>query len=241
MRNLRNLILAAALAAIAAAPVSAQSVTDVLDKYHTAVGGVDAWTDLSTMKAKGTIDVSGMVTGPFTIVQKRPTMARIDITVQGMTIVQAFDGTTAWQIVPFSGSTEPEVADDDTARQVIEQADLDGPLIGWKEAGSQIELAGVETVDGAEATKLKLTLNTGEVTYYYLDADYLPIKIVAVRDLQGVESELTTTLSDYKEVGGLMFPFKIAVDTPLGVQALTFDTIEVNTDVDESLFSMPGS
>jgi len=239
MGSFRTLMLAAALTATAAVPVSAQSVAEVLDHYHAAVGGVDAWTSLSTMKANGTINVSGMVTGPFTIVQKRPTMARIDITVQGMTIVQAFDGTTAWQIVPFTGSTEPELADEETASQVIEQADMDGPLIGWKEAGSQVELAGVEAVDGAETTKLKLTLKTGEVTYYYLDADYLPIKIVAVRNVGGVASELTTTLGDYREVAGLMFPFKIEVETPLGIQALTFDTIEVNTDVDESVFSMP--
>jgi len=240
MGNLRNLILAAALTAITSAPVTAQSVEDVLARYDAAVGGVDAWTGLSTMKAKGTINVmGGMMAGPFTIVQKRPAMARVDITVQGMTIVQAFDGETAWQVVPFTGSTAPQVADAETASQIIEQADLDGPLIGWKEAGHQVELAGMETIDGVEATKLKLTLNTGEVTYYYLDADFLPIKIVAVRGVQGVESELTTTLGDYKEVGGLMFPFKIEVDTPLGVQALNFDTIEVNVDVDDAVFSMP--
>lgn len=241
MRNVRNLVLAAALATIVAAPATAQSVEDVLARYDRAMGGVDAWLALNTMKAKGTITVSGMITGPFTIVQKRPTKSRMDMTVQGMTITQAFDGTRAWQIAPFTGSSAPEVADEATANQLMAQADLDGPLIGWKEAGHQVELAGEESIDSARVTKLKVTLNTGEVSYYYLGEDYLPMRIVAVQDDEGVESELTTTLSDYREVGGLMFPFKIEVETSLGLQSLSFDEIEVNTEVADSVFAMPGS
>lgn len=247
MTKLRDLMAASALVAMAGAtaamvapPVTAQSVEDVLARHYEAVGGVDGWTGLTTMRATGTLDVmGGMMTGPFTIVQKRPAMARIDMTVGGMTIVQAFDGETAWQIVP--GSTEPEIADEATASQIIEQADLDGPLIGWREAGHQIELVGMETLDGTEATKLKVTLNTGDVTYYYLDADYLPIKIVAIREIQGVQAELTTTLGDYREVDGLLFPFRIEVNTPLGAQSLSFETIEINLEVDDSAFSISGS
>jgi hypothetical protein len=38
-----------------------------------------------------------------------------------------------------------------------------------------------------------------------------------------------------------MFPFLIEIDTPMGVQQLTFDSIEVNVPVDETVFSMSGS
>ena len=84
MTKLRNPRLAAALAAIVAAlaamvaaPVKAQSVEDILAQHYEAVGGVDGWTGLTTMKASGTLNVmGGMMTGPFTIVQKRPAMAR---------------------------------------------------------------------------------------------------------------------------------------------------------------------
>jgi len=181
-----------------------------------------------------------MMQGPFEIIQKRPAMARMELTVQGMEIISAYDGENAWQIVPFTGSTEPQVADPATARQLIEQADLDGPLIGWREAGHQVELAGRETVDGVEAIKLRVTLNTGDVSYYYLDAEnYVPIRIVAVREVQGQQAELTTILDEYREVGGLLFPFRIQIDTPVGTQSLAFDRIEVNVPVDESVFAMP--
>lgn len=226
-----------------APPATAQSVDEVLARHYEAMGGVAAWTGLRTMTASGTLNIAnGMMQGPFEIIQKRPAMARMEITVQGMEIVSAYDGETAWQIMPFTGSTEPQVADPETARQLIEQADLDGPLIGWKEAGHQVELAGRETVDGVEAIKLRLTLDTGDVSYFYLHAeDYVPIRIVALREIQGGETELTTILDEYREVGGLLFPFEIRIDTPLGTQALAFDRIEVNVPVDESVFSMPTS
>ena len=83
MTRLRDLMLAAAMAAttaatapMVAAPLEAQSVEEILARHYEAVGGVDGWTGLTTMKATGTLNVmSGMMTGPFTIVQKRPAMA----------------------------------------------------------------------------------------------------------------------------------------------------------------------
>jgi hypothetical protein len=242
MLKARNAILAAVVVAAAALPATAQTTDEVLGKYYAAIGGEDAWIALSTMRASGSIDVMGMMNGPFSIVQQRPSKARIEISLQGMDIVQAYDGETAWQIMPMmTGSNDPVVADAETAQQIMEQADLDGPLIGWEEDGTLIEFEGMEAMDGAEMTKLKVTTKDGVVTYLYLDDSYLPVKIVAVRTMQGVETHLTTSLGDYQEIGGLMFPFVIEIDTPMGVQQLTFDSIEVNVPVDESIFSMSGS
>lgn len=241
-RKMMTLALAALAGAVAVHPASAQTADEVLAKHYENMGGLEAWQGLQTMRASGTLNVMNMMEGPFTIVQKRPSMARMEITMQGMEIVQAYDGETAWQIMPFSGSTEPQVADAATARQLIEQADMDGPLMGWKEEGHQVEVEGTETVEGTEAIKLKVTLNSGDVSYYYLDSEYyVPIRIVSVREIQGAPTEITTVISDYKPVNGLMMPHTITVDSPMGQQSLTFDSIEVNVEVDETVFSMPGN
>lgn len=240
MSKVRNAAFAALALAVSVAPAMAQSTEDVLAKYYEAIGGVDAWTGLQTMKASGTLDVMGMMSGPFSIVQKRPAMARMEISIQGMDIVQAYDGETAWQVMPMLGITEPTPADEATTAQLVEQADLDGPLIGWQEDGTTVSFEGTEMMDGAEAMKLKVTTKDGLVSYYYLDDSYLPYKMVAVRDIEGVPTELTTSLGDYQNISGMMFPFFIEIDTPMGAQSLIFDSIEVNIDVDESVFSMPG-
>lgn len=238
MQKLRTVVLSAVAVALVVAPATAQTAEEVVGKYQEAIGGADAWKSLTSMRASGTLDVMGMVTGPFTITQKRPAMARIEITVQGMDIIQAFDGENAWQVMPMMGITEPTPADPETAQQIIEQADLDGPLIGWQEDGYRVELLGSEMLNGEETTKLEVTDRDGFVTYFYLNGQYLPVKLVAVRSMQGVDTELTTTLGDYQEVDGLLFPFFIEIDTPMGAQTLMFESIEVNVPVDESIFSM---
>ncbi len=129
---------------------------------------------------------------------------------------------------------EPERADPETAAAIIESADMDGPLIGWQEDGHSVELIGIDTVDGSEAFKLEVTAN-GSTSLYYLHAvTYLPIRI----DTSAGSASEITRLSDYRDVGGLMFPFSIALQTQQMV--LNFEVVEINVPIEESAFSMEG-
>ncbi len=180
---------------------------------------------------------------PFSMQIKRPGKVRIDFTFQGMTGTQAFDGTTAWMIMPFMGKTEPEVMPEELASMIKENADIDGPLVGYKEDGDEIELLGLEDAEGTPAYKLKVTRKDGEVQYYYLDSEaYVPIKIEGSRVLQGVEQRYEVVVSDYKEVAGLMVAHSIlekAWGAP-GGQVITLSNIEVDAALADSLFVMPG-
>jgi hypothetical protein len=98
-------------------------------------------------------------------------MIRQDFTLQGMTQVQAYDGAAAWQIQPFGGKKDPELMGDDDSRDLIEQADIDGPLVDYQAKGNKVEYLGHDTVDGDDAYKLKVTLKNGDILYYYLDPD----------------------------------------------------------------------
>jgi outer membrane lipoprotein-sorting protein len=233
---------AAAVGALYAGPGTAQSLDEVLEKHYEAIGGLDAWQGVQSVKFSGKmVLMGGAMEAPITIMQKRPSMARVEFTVQGMQGVQAYDGETAWIQMPFMGSPDPEPAPADMVSQMKEQADLDGPLVGWQDEGHTLELVGKEDVDGTETFKVKVTHNSGEVSHYYLDSEYyLPIKVTAVRNVQGAESEITTILGAYKEVQGLVVPFSIEVTSPMGPQVISFETIEVNVSLDDGIFSMPG-
>lgn len=226
-----------------ASPVAAQDLDEVLNNYYEAIGGIEAWKALETMQMTGTIVMGGMgVEAPFTVTVKRPNKARIEFTFQGMTGVQAFDGETAWMLMPFMGRTEPEVMPDDMAKDVKERADIDGTLVGWQESGHQVELLGKEETAGTEAYKLKVTKKNGDVEYQFLDAEYfITIKVEGTVQVQGRTVEFETILSDYKDVGGLMFPHAIEArqkGAPSG-QAFTFELVELNVDADDSIFVMP--
>jgi outer membrane lipoprotein-sorting protein len=233
---------AAALGTLYAGPVAAQSLDDVLEKHYEAIGGLDAWQGVQSVKLSGTmVLMGGAMEAPITIMQKRPAKARVEFTVQGMQGVQAYDGETAWIQMPFLGSPDPEPAPAEMVSQMKEQADIDGPLVGWQDEGHTLELVGKEDVDGTETFKVKVTHSSGEVSHYYLDSEYyLPIKVTAVRNVQGAESEITTILGAYKEVQGLILPFSIEVTSPMGPQVISFETIEVNVSLDDGIFAMPG-
>jgi hypothetical protein len=52
------------------------------------------------------------------------------------------------------GRTQEKMSADDT-KSLMEDADIDGPLVDWKAKGSTVEYLGTEDVDGTQAHKLK--------------------------------------------------------------------------------------
>ncbi len=241
---LRKFVLLSAFGALLAGPATAQQATldEILKNHYEAIGGVDAWRAVKSMTATGKIELAPGMEAPFSMQVKRPGMVRIDFTFQGMTGTQAFDGTTAWMVMPFMGKTEPEVMPAELASAIKENADIDGPLVGYKEDGDKIELLGLEDTEGTAAYKLKVTRKDGEVQYYFLDSEaYVPIKMAGSRMMGGVEQEYEVIISDYKEVAGLMVAHSISEKlkgAPTG-QMITLENIEVNTALADSLFVMP--
>ncbi len=167
---------------------------------------------------------------------------RTEATLQGMTLVQAYDGQEGWKISPFQGRKDPEKMSADDTKALIEDAEIDGPLIDWKEKGSTVEYLGTEDVDGTLAHKLKVTRKSGDVNYVYLDPDhFLEIRVVSQRMERGVQVETETDLSDYEKVNGVYLPFSIEAG-PKGVsdkQKLILDKAEANPPVDDAVFKFP--
>ncbi|MFQ5690448.1 MAG: hypothetical protein ACE5HQ_09275 [Gemmatimonadota bacterium] len=231
------------LLGVPAAPLAAQeaSLEDVLAHHYEAIGGLEKWKALKSMRSTGKITLGPGIEAPFTVMFKRPGKVRLEFSFQGMTGVQAYDGASAWMVMPFMGITEPQAMPADQAKQLVEQADLDGPLVGWKEDGSQLELMGAEDVEGTSTYKLKLTRKDGEIRYYFLDAEhYLPIKTSGKASFQGNEVDVDTTLGDYKPVNGLMVAHSISSNTAGQPTTITLDEIVFDVPLEDSLFAMPG-
>jgi outer membrane lipoprotein-sorting protein len=238
----RMLIAALAGTLLLAGPAAAQTADDIVSRHLQAQGGVEKLKAVSTVRMTGTMTVGPGMEAPVTLEMKRPNMMRLDFTLQGMTGTQAYDGTSGWSLMPFGGSTAPQPMSADDAKLAAEQADLDGPLMDYKEKGHTLELLGKEPVEGADAYKLKLTKKDGTVTTYYIDAEqFLVIKQEAKRTIRGAEVETDTIVGDYKSVDGLVMPHSIdsgAKGQPAR-QKLTVSKIEINVPIDDARFKMP--
>ncbi len=152
----------------------------------------------------------GQIEFGVTEMKKAPDSVREEFSLQGMTAVQAYDGKNGWKISPFQGRKDPEKMSADETKSLIEDAEIDGPLVDWKEKGSTVEYLGTEDVDGTLAHKLKVTRKNGDVNYVFLDPDhFLEIRIVSQRTEHGAQVETETDLSDYEKVNGVYLPISI--------------------------------
>lgn len=203
---------------------------------------MDKIKSVQSIRSSGTMTMGPGMEAPGSLVQKRPDKARIEFTLQGMTAIQAYDGKDAWQIMPFMGKKDPEAMSADDKKDLEENADIDGPLVDYKSKGNKVELLGKDKLEGTDAYKLKVTVKNGDVITMYLDADsFLEIKEGVKRTVRGTEQEMETSLGDYKEVNGLMFPFAMetSVKGSSQSQKLTLSKIELNVPVDDVIFKMP--
>lgn len=239
---LRHVLGAAAIVAIAAVPVSAQTADEIVAKNLEAKGGAAKLKAVQSVRMTGTMLVGPGVSVPIVLELKRPKSMRMDLTIQGMTMTQAYDGSAGWMLNPMSGRTDPEPLPSDALKLVDEQADMDGPFIDYKEKGSTIELVGKAKVEGADCFKLKLTLKSGDTRVYYIDAEkFLEVKQESKTKVRDADVENDTIIGDWKDVDGLMFPFSIDSGQPGAPmrQKMTVTKIEINPTIEDTRFKMP--
>jgi hypothetical protein len=225
-----------------ATPVAAQTLDEIIAKHLEARGGEEKLKALGSLRATGKMSMGPGMEAPFTFEWLKPNSIRMEITLQGMTLVQAFDGKSGWSINPFQGKKDPEPMSADDLKDVEDEADILGVLVDWKQKGHQVELVGKESVEGTQAYKLKVLKKNGDTEIIYLDADaYLPFKEEGKRKIRGQEIEFETSVGDYKEVGGLVFAHSFD-SKPKGApqgQVMTLDKIELGVDVPAVDFVMP--
>ena len=222
-----------------------ETVDGLVAKNIEAKGGAEALRNLKSVTLKGRVLVNqGKLEFTYTQVKKRPGAVRAEFTLQGMTAVQAFDGTEGWKISPFGGRKDPEKMTPDDTKSLIEDSEIDGPLVDWKEKGSTVEYLGTEDVDGTQAHKLRVSRKNGDVNYVYLDPDaFLEIRIITQRTEQGAQVEVETDLGDYEKVGGVFLPFSLESGPKGGTdkQKIILEKGEANVAVDDTQFRFPAT
>jgi len=239
MGKIASVVLGLACLATSAWP---QTADELVAKNVQAKGGLDKIQAIKTLRMKGRLNQGGF-TAMVGQELKRPAMLRTTFTVQGMTAIQAYDGQTGWQISPFQGRKDPELLGEDDLRDLVEDADMDGPLVDYKAKGNTVEYLGHDTVDGDDVYRLKCTLKNGDIVDYYLDPDSsLEIRTERQQFIRGAVRERQSDLGSYKPVAGVMFPYSIESgpkNNPSVRSKVTIESIEANVPIDDAGFKMP--
>src|SRR6202158_3968951 len=234
-----------AFAAIALLPGSAraQSVDEVIASNIKARGGLDKIKAVRSVRTTSKLTV-GSFRAAYVQENKRPDRVREEAIVQGMAQVQAYDGKGAWQISPFSGRKDPERMSQDDTKTLMIDADIDGPLVDYKQKGHKAELVGHDSVEGTDCYKVKLSLKNGDVRYYYLDTDsFLELKLEIQTTIRGALQESEIYYGDYEKVNGVYYPFSVE-QAPKGSSSraqISVEKVEQNVPMDDAHFSVPVS
>lgn len=238
---LTRLLLVAGLAGLAVpaslpahAAGSAIDAETLIQKNLDARGGADRLRAITSLRATGKMRFGGGIEADVTMIAAAPGKLRYELSLQGLTAVNAWNGKEAWAIQPFQGRRDPQKTSEDDAKGLILAADIGGPLLDWKAKGSKVEYLGTEDIDGTDAHKIRITFKNGDSRVVFLDPDhFLEIRVEDHQFVRGQEQVSSTDIGEYVQVDGVYFPFE---RSPLQI-----DTIELNTPVDAAIFEFPAT
>jgi hypothetical protein len=242
-------VLTALLLGAAAVPAAAQDAQSLVAKNLEARGGEAALSAIKSVKFHGRSIAPGGFELTYDETRERvsPSAAadRLDLTIQGLDLVQAYDGRGGgWRINPFQGRKDPEKMSDDEARALADGALIEGPLLASRTDGSRVEYLGRDDFEGTLAYKLRVTQTDGDQFTYWLDPDtYLEIKVEEKRKVRGAEQTSESALGDYEKVAGVYFPMSVeswSQGQDNQRQQTIIATGEANVPVPADYFAEPG-
>lgn len=239
----------------------AMTVAQIVDRHVAARGGAAAWKAIQTLRWKGKMGagastyeaVSKKLTLerkerpeaqlPFVMDYKRPFKSRLELTFDGQTAVQVFDGKAGFKYRPYLGRRDWEPYSPQELAQAGAEPGIDGWLLDATAKGTKIEAAGVEAVEGQAAYKLAVARRDGQVRHVWIDGkSFLEVKEEGEpRKLDGKPHAVSIYLRDYKAEQGLMMPHLIetAVQGVPKTETISIESVQLNPALDDNRFTKP--
>jgi photosynthetic reaction center cytochrome c subunit len=222
---------------------SLPTADDLFNKYIAALGGEQGIERLKSRIARGTILQPNGITGTFELYQEAPDRFYQTITTPQATTERGFNGKVGWQknargLVELSGLTLGDLADYREANSLFS-------LIRLKERLTNIRVSGKDKIDEREVYVLSGTTTDGgsERLFFDVETGLLRRRMIYISTMLGVIPR-QIDVGDYREIGGIKFPFLWQLNTINFGAAVTvrrFTDMVLNTPVDASKFDMPSN
>ena len=206
---------------------------DVINKYVNATGGKENYL---SVKDRTTIMTGKMMNRDFTVTihQKAPDKLRQVIHSGQATQTFIFNGTKAVMIM---GDNTTPIRDKELSQTKIE-ARMNF-LLDPETYGVTPKLVGIETVDSTICYEISMTTDSSLIWDQFYDTN-TGLKIKEIRDIETSQGKFKeeSTYSDYKNVKGVKYPFKIRQTIGRQTAEMKVDSITVNTGLDNKLFEI---
>jgi len=214
----------------AGADVTAQQV---IDNYLSAIGGKDKLMQVEDLTVRMSTTVQGM-SMEVTNQQVADGKLAVDVKMNGNSMQNiVYDGEKA----KVSQMGNSQVVEGEQADAYKAQAKM-FPEMYYADMGAEMNLEGIEAVDGADAYVVNIIMPGGQnKTEYYGVESGLKLKEVATQTVQGQTITQTSVFGDYQKVDGILFPFSMESSgaMPFPVNFKT-EEIKVNTGIPDTTF-----
>lgn len=219
--------------------VKAQTADEIVNNYLNALGGSAKLESVKSRKVDIVMTTSGIQL-PGVIYEDNKNRQKLELTYQGMKIINSYDGETAWAQSPPAGMPQPTKLSGAEAEAFTNNEFLN-EFINWKSRGMKVELKAEESLDGKSYYRIDLTTPKGKLTKYFIDKEtYL---VEATKEISpSLGQEVTSYLSDYKEFNGIKMPTQVSVKVGgTVVQAIKVNAVEHNVVIPDSVYAFPGN
>jgi hypothetical protein len=222
----------------AGAPVAAATVEEVISKHVEAKGGQDAWNAIESMRITGSFTAFSQVS-PFTLHREREQRYHIDHVLDGKLVVIGYDGNVAWWDNHWYQEGAQKISGPDLG-VVMRETEFTTPLFDYEGKGFAVKFLEENEIEGIPAIGIELTRPDESVEKWYLDPDtYLELARLSPGSDFGRATEQQTFYDDFREVEGVQIPFFTETQWYTRDRVMVIDSVEVNVDIDDALFSMP--
>ncbi len=219
------------------------SADELMTKVIEAAGGEANWRKITSRVTVADIDaVNQGVKGSVTSFAKLPNKSASETTMTavGKTIAKGwdfFDGTGGESAFTFMPVTK-------LAGKNLEDTRLNSDmlsLLNWKTNYKTVEVKSTEKVGDEECYVIEFTPEKGtKVTEYYSTKTFYLLKKRGVNASSTSDNSqpYTITFSDYREVDGIMLPFKSVNITPgMGDIVAIVKSVKHNVNIDDKTFA----
>lgn len=210
---------------------------DLLAKSAAAMGGLDAWQAVKSVRARGTFEMAAQnLSGSVEIIQARPAQVRLTVSITGIgTIENGSDGKIAWSMDPMSG---PSLMQGKALADAISEAQFDSAFNGPDYVKEATTLEKTKFGD-RPAYKLHVVTKFNSESTIYLDAEtYLAIGMEKVSETPMGAMPTTTSAGEFKKFGAFTQP-TVMVQNAMGFdQVIRLTSYEYDV-VPPSAFELP--
>lgn len=228
----------------AAGAAQAASVDEVIDRYFDARGGIEQFEKIENIRySGGTYREPNYVNdGHAAMTVARPYYKLVGDKERPGVFMEGYDGS-AWEWFEDPGVVLRTVGK--ASEAIRHYAGVEGPLLDYRAKGSTATYKGAVEFDGRQAHVIELVRRDGHTEVFYFDDE---THLLVASGMQapihafGLYVQRLTRISDYREIGGILIPFRfVTVEMPSlrVLDSMQWGHVDVNVDLPDDWFSPP--